>query len=99
MSTHYGRCGYAGCYDHGTRFISRYRDQNDYCVDGTRVTLYDSGEFHGSPAQARAVLLFELSKYTEYIAWNRQQRAKFGEHEWTALKPFDYAAFAANIAA
>jgi hypothetical protein len=82
-------CGYQGhvCGLNRVQFISRYRDENDYCVNGTRVSLTDSGEFNGTPEQAEAVRLFELHRYAEYLVWRNDFRLRVGG-EIGEIQPF-----------
>jgi hypothetical protein len=96
MITH-ETCGYQGhcCSSKDVQFISRYRDQNDYCVGGNRVSVYDSGEVrNGSAADYKRILLFELARYAEYIARHVRHKEAYG---MTALQPFGFAELAAAI--
>ncbi len=55
-------------------FISRGFDQNDYCVGGKRVRVSDSGETrYGTDADLRAIMLYELDKYADYLRWRAAQ--------------------------
>lgn len=87
-------CGYHGhvCQQNTVQFISRYRNQNDYCVSGNRVTIYDDGAVRrGTPEQIAAVRLFELRKYAEYCQWHAEYKAKNGGEFMGDLLPFTFA--------
>lgn len=72
-------CGYQGhiCGARPVQAISRYRDQNDYCIEGHRVTLYDDGQCTGTQEQRRALALFLLDEYAEYLHWHVAFKAKY----------------------
>jgi len=75
-------CGYLGhvCGLSKVQFISRYREQNDYCVNGSRVSLNDSGEFgyYATEEEKGAVRLFLLEEYADYLRWRNTFRARVG---------------------
>ena len=58
-------CGYEHSYQcrevNGTRFISRYRGENDYCVNGRRIGWNDDGSWRREPTELEkeAVLAWE----------------------------------------
>ena len=92
-------CGYQGhvCSSWEVQFISRYRDESDYCVFGERVTLYDNGTFKGiiPQEQKTALYLYLLNEYANYCkfhavsirpAVSEQELVKFG----LELKPFEF---------
>lgn len=60
-------CGYSHGYDskqiHGTRFISRYKGQNDYCVNGRRVGWNDDGTWRRDPNE---------QEKTAVLAWEKE---------------------------
>jgi hypothetical protein len=65
-------CGYHSYCGKGTSFISRAFGTNDYCVDGTRVSVSDSGESHACGRQItdherESILIYELERYAEYL--------------------------------
>jgi len=74
-------CGYDGHRGPGkVRFISRYKDENDYCVEGVRITLWDNGRCDGTPEQAEALRLYLLDQYADTIRWRVEYfRPKLGE--------------------
>ena len=88
-------CGYQGhiCGRNGqVQFISRYRDENDYCVGGQRIAVHDDGTVHSYPAPTpehlQAIRLYEIQKYGEYVLWHAKQ-----EHgPWLQLQSFDFPA-------
>lgn len=60
-------CGYRGsfhfCAQGRVGFISRYRDENDYCIDGRRVTLRDDGSTHHAQiGDVERICQFELDR-------------------------------------
>lgn len=74
-------CGYKGhvCGLKPVQFISRYRDQNDYCVNGVRVTLSDNGEWmRGTPEEREKVRLFALDSYADYLRSRADFRSRYG---------------------
>ncbi len=88
-------CGYQGhvCGLKAVQFISRYRDENDYCVAGHRISLNDAGEFgESTPAEREAIKLFILNEYAGYIKWHVEFKAKMDAT--MTLQPFQYASFA-----
>jgi hypothetical protein len=86
-----GTCGYDHYCTRGVQSISRYHGENDYCVAGRRIHVNDDGRKpracgeDASPAQVRAILLFELGKYADYIEWRATNNLG------AALQPFDFA--------
>lgn len=90
-------CGYTGhvC-GPGVKFISRYRDENDYCVDGRRIRVCDTGRVspNASAADVDAIFMHELERYGAYLewrsAWRRKMGADFAEFESVSKpSPFD----------
>ena len=77
-------CGYQGhvC-SNSVQFISRYRDKNDYCLRGQRISVHDDGTVHSSPAptpeQLQAIRLYEIQKYADYVKWHVAQIQKLAE--------------------
>jgi hypothetical protein len=70
------QCGYRGlghyCTEGKVQFISRYRGENDYCVDGRRVQVSDSGEVgHAQAGDLERIYAFEWAKYQEYLQWTK----------------------------
>jgi hypothetical protein len=67
------------------RFLSRYRECNDYDVDGIRVSIHDDGHTHAfctgeaTPEQREAIRLFELDRYAEYCRWHVEFKQKHGD--------------------
>ena len=86
----YNTCGYDGVHGcgRGVYFISRYRDETDFCVNGHRVHVYDDGHTSGTPAEIQSIVLHELTKYGEYAIWNAEHRAK--DATWPTLEAFRY---------
>lgn len=84
-------CGYQGHYCAGVKFISRYCLENDYCINGTRVHLRDTGEFNGTKEQLDAVFLYELQKYACYLDWRAAMPQCYRE---TSPLPFEIERFA-----
>jgi hypothetical protein len=71
------QCGYRGlghyCTEGKVQFISRYRSTNDYCVDGRRVSVTDSGEiYHALAGDVERIYHFELVKHEEYLRWHAE---------------------------
>jgi hypothetical protein len=64
-------CSYGG-HTCGRRvqFISRYRTQQDYCIDGVRFTVFDNGEVYRypgvSPEDLQRLSHYLLSEYANY---------------------------------
>ncbi len=85
-------CGYQGhyCSEHEVQFISRYRNENDYCVGGKRITVYDDGSVKNgcSVREANAILAFEQRQHAEYLAWNEEMTAT--RDYWPAAEPFTF---------
>ena len=72
------------------QFISRYRDETDYCVSGQRVHLYDDSTVrNATPEQIEALELHLIYSYSDYLFWHHAQRIKYGI-EWPTLEPFGY---------
>lgn len=70
------QCGYRGighyCTEGKVQFISRYRLENDYCVDGRRVRVSDAGEVHhAQPGDLERIYAFEWAKYQDYLEWRK----------------------------
>jgi len=78
-------CGYTGHHCSGSvQFISRYRGENDYCLEGRRIVISDAGMIRrGTAVDAKKVLLYELAKYAKYVKWHTEQTTPFAE-----LQPF-----------
>lgn len=85
-------CCYQGhaCDSRAVQFISRYRNQNDYCVGGKRVTVYDDGSVREGAIEddKLRILLFELDKYAKYCRWNQEQRSRYAN--FPGLTPFEH---------
>lgn len=94
-------CGYQGhvCDTWGGRvqFISRYRDENDYCIGGHRVTLCDDGTLraYSGVTEAERVALhnFLLNEYADYLRWRTEYFRKVLKAEPAPLEntPFKFA--------
>ena len=85
-------CGYGGhvC-GNRVQFISRYRNENDYCVDGRRVSIHDDGTVRRAEgSDLERIRLFELGKYAEYIRWREDAKERYGLHQ--ELAPFSFPA-------
>lgn len=89
-------CGYQGhyCSSSDVQFISRYRDENDYCVGGKRVTVYDDGRTRTTcdvvtESDKAAILAFERAKYAEYLTWHDAQVAS-SPHWPIKPEPFSF---------
>lgn len=98
--THYGTCGYQNCSDRGVQFISRYQDQTDYCVNGTRVRVYDDGHRRHAKYDAELDLIYmhELGKYAEYAIWHAEQRVRFAG-DFPELAPFNIERYRPEVSA
>ena len=58
------------CTNGKVQSISRYRLENDYCVDGRRVSVKDTGEVNrAQPGDIERIYAFEWAKYQEYLKW------------------------------
>jgi len=81
-------CGYKGhvcSYNGEVQFISRYHDQNDYCVEGRRVTIGDDGTTrHAESGDVEKIRLFELERYADYLRWRRTCGFE------ALMQPFDF---------
>jgi len=89
-------CGYQGHFcNRGVQFISRYREENSYCVAGQRISVHDNGTVHATcavitEAQLNAIKLYELQKYAEYVQWHVERNAA-SKPEWRmGLQPFTF---------
>lgn len=79
----YGRDGGHCCV--GVHFISRYRQQTDYCVDGVRVSVND-----GDPLP-KPIFLYELDQYADYLRWHQGFYTRFPDQLPTVHpQPFNY---------
>lgn len=80
-------CGYQGHYCSGVKFISRYHDTNDYCVNGRRVSLTDSGWFSdaSSTEEREAIRLFLLNEYADYLKWHSEHKTRL---DLAVIAPF-----------
>ena len=96
------RCAYYTthvCGQTPVQFLSRYRDESDYCVNGRRITVKDNHTLHshdGEPVSASENLtlsLYFVQAYADYCIWHSHQKQFHGEG-WPALKPFDDYLFA-----
>ena len=83
-------CGYDSCPCRDVHFISRYRGESDYCIDGERVRVSDESGIssRATAEQVRKLSLFFLESYADYCKWHAQQRARHGD-EWPSLSPFN----------
>ena len=95
MTNVYTTCGYQGhiCSKSGVQFISRYRDQNDYCVAGQRIAVYDSGlvrsTCHSVTLEEIAALEAHfLAARAEYEQWHAEQAIRYGA-DWPAIQPWE----------
>lgn len=86
-------CGYESCPCRGVHFISRYREETDYCVDGKRVSIGDDGMavyFSTTLDDLKALDLYHLEQYAKYCAWHsskkRENPAVYGD---MVLQPFE----------
>lgn len=71
------------------RFISRYREETDYCVSGKRVSITDAGgSQNATVTDITRIWLFELNNYANYL----QLRAPWRAEDKGAVKiqPFDF---------
>ncbi len=84
------RCGYQPCSCMGVHFISRGFGENDYCVNGRRVSLNDGSAIVRRATQQDAEMLglFLLEEYANYLRWRAEMQKRngvtFGE-----VCPFD----------
>ena len=82
-------CGYTGhvcdVWTKNVQFISRYRNENDYCVGGKRVTVTDEGIVrNGTVEDYEKIRAFETNKYSDYLIWH-------GKQNWTVeIQPFTF---------
>ena len=84
------KCGYWNCSCKGIRFISRYREHTDYCVDGERLTVGDCGCIHmgGRRPEREIVERFKthmLDAYANYLTWRSTCAGMKGQE----YQPFD----------
>lgn len=89
-------CGYRAlghyCTPGKVQFISRYKDENDYCIGGRRTTLSDAGKvWQGGnvPSNEDMTLLwlFLLDEYAAYLQWHAENRDRLT----VPLSPFQHA--------
>lgn len=85
--THYCTCGYSHYNSNGVKFISRYQDENDYCVNGRRVHVHDNGRTNATDSERELIIAHLTAEHNKYVAWHAQQVAKFGG-DFPALMPF-----------
>jgi hypothetical protein len=83
------QCGYRGlghyCTEGKVQFISRYRETNDYCVDGRRVSIGDDGHVrHAQDGDVQRIYAFELAKHEEYLRWHAENVS------WLQNEPFAF---------
>ena len=75
------------------QFILRYKDQNDYCLNGKRLTVYDSGLVRKTcepvtVAELNALRAYFAAEYVDYVKWHHEKAKRFGK-DWPALKADD----------
>lgn len=73
-------------------FISRYREQNDYCIDGRRVRLLDDGTTNATSEERRKLGIFLLREYAEYAKWHAEI-----PYRGVPLQPFDHPELLAEV--
>jgi hypothetical protein len=73
-------CGYRGhvcdVWNGSIKFISRYRNANDYCIGGHRVNLTDDSvvtTWDATPAEVEKLRLYLLDEYAAYLLWHCEQ--------------------------
>lgn len=97
--TNQRKCGYEGhyCGSGRVQFISRYRGENDYCVDGRRISVSDDGKVNWhcedqSPNDVERIRLYELAKYADYILTLHVQLRQQNPDVDIPLQPFSFVA-------
>ena len=87
-------CGYESCSCRGVNFISRYREETDYCVNGKRVSIGDDGGaayYSTNQSDLDAIDLFHLEQYAKYCYWHsKQKREKPDVYGDMVLQPFEH---------
>lgn len=87
-------CGYHTFCGTGISFISRYRDETDYCIAGERIRVYDDGTVRATchdvtPEEIRRIELFRLTEYADYCRWHVEQNRR--RPDWhMELQPFQW---------
>jgi hypothetical protein len=83
------------------QFICRYRDENDYCIDGRRIIVYDDGRVRNrdrlpvSAEEVQQLRTYLLDEYAAYCRWHveRQQQSGYSP----PLQPFGPPAFPLHL--
>jgi len=84
-----GGCGYEPCPCWGIHFISGYKDESDYCIDGKRVTLRDDGLiWRATKSEALRLQSFLLEDYADYL--RGRGRYNWRQHLSAPVCPFGY---------
>lgn len=84
-------CGYESCSCIGVHFISGYRLQWDYCVDGKRITVDNDSNIitpSANEEQVRKLELHLLDDYAGYLRW-RHDPTRIYRRE-TPVCPFSW---------
>ena len=78
------------------QFISRFRSESSYCVDGHRVTVHDDGAVHASSLDVtdellQRLMIHFLQAYASYCFWHVEFTAKHSNANYRPeLLPFDF---------
>ena len=51
------------------KFLSRYRDDTHYSVNGRRVSVLDSGHTTATDAERKAIFFHLLDEYVDFLFW------------------------------
>jgi hypothetical protein len=75
-------CGYDSCPCRGVHFISCYRQESDYCVDGERVAVSEeTGAIRKATAlQIEKMVEFYGSERQKYEEWYARMAPKYGDY-------------------
>lgn len=86
MNRNYGSetrpvCGYDSCPCRGVHFISCYRRESDYCVDGERVAVNEeTGAIRrATPLQIEKLIAHYAVEHAKYEKWHTEMALKHGD--------------------
>lgn len=85
------RCGYGRCLCYGVRFISIYKGERNYCVNGNRVKLnrkFEVVSLSTTDADMELLGLYLLDDYAAYLEWRSESRA-YKNYQDGMLIPFN----------
>jgi hypothetical protein len=101
MNRNYGSdmrpvCGYDPCPCRGVHFVSRYKQETDYCIDGKRIVVKDGGEIRSAaPLQLEKLIAYFADERAKYLVWHNAALLKYGD----ALGPISEPELAPHIVA